>query len=205
MKEKWTVLVLTMGLLFPLSACSGEGGADADGAALSVRGAYLSMSGCSGTLEVTADYGQRVYTYGMALDWSRDGETVLELTSPEEVAGLRARLTEEGGALEYDGVSVETGPLTGEGLSPMEAPLALLDGVREGYLASTGLETVDEREELHLVIRAPEGVPGTGTELEVWCDPETGALLRGEILSDGRTVVTCEFQSFTMEGGEEKN
>ena len=33
----------------------------------------------------------------------------------------------------------------------------------------------------------------------------TGALLRGEILSDGRTVVTCEFQSFTMEGEEEKN
>ena len=198
----WTPVIPLL-LSLCLTGCTGT--AQENQLALDLRTAFLSMEGCSGAMEVEADYGQRVYTYGMALDWSRDGETVLELTSPEEVAGLRARLTEEGGALEYDGVSVETGPLTGEGLSPMEAPLALLDGVREGYLASTGLETVDEREELHLVIRAPEGVPGTGTELEVWCDPETGALLRGEILSDGRTVVTCEFQSFTMEGEEEKN
>lgn len=194
------IVCLMTALLCPLSACGGEGGRDADALALEVRGAYLSMEGCTAELELTADYGQRVYTYGMKVDWTREGETVLTLTAPEDVAGLRAHIAQGESALEYDGVWVETGPLNPDGLSPMDAPVALLTALREGYLASTGLETVGEEEQLHLVVREPDAQPGTGTEIALWCDPVSGALLRGEIAQDGVTVITCIFQSFVMEG-----
>ena len=121
------VLVLTMTLCLTLTCCGGEGGSQAEQLALDIRGEYLAMSGCAASMEVTADYGQRVYEYSVDLTWQREGESVLTLTAPENVAGVTARLTEGETALDYDGVRVETGPLDDTGLSPVSAVPVLLD------------------------------------------------------------------------------
>ena len=57
---------LMMILVLPLSACGGkDGGGEAEKALAEIRGKYLEMTGCSGHAELTADYGQRVYAYGL--------------------------------------------------------------------------------------------------------------------------------------------
>lgn len=111
-------------------------------------------------LELTADYGQRVYTYGIDLSWQREGETVLTITAPENVAGITARILEGETALEYDGMRVETGPLDGSGMSPVDAVPVLLDYAEGGYIAACGMETVDEREVLRVDCREPEAAAG---------------------------------------------
>lgn len=191
-------------LLLPLSACGGEGGRAADRRALEIRGECLSMEGCTAALTVTADYGERVYGYEMALSWQREGETAVTLTAPEEVAGLTVRMRDGESVLEYDGAAVETGPLNEAGLSPLMAGPALLEALRTGYLAATGLETADTGQVLHLVVREPEAQPGEGTETELWCDWESGALLRGEIAQDGRVILTCQVEDFRAQAGEER-
>lgn len=110
--------VLTISLCLALTACGG-------GAGISRRSSWPWISGgscwrrpgCTAQLELTADYGQRVYTYGIDLSWQREGETVLTITAPENVAGITARILEGETALEYDGMRVETGPLDGSGMS----------------------------------------------------------------------------------------
>ena len=88
MRHRTGMCVLMMILGLSLSACGGaEGGNRAEQLALDIRGEYLEMGGCTASLELTADYGQRVYTYGIGLNYAREGETTLTITAPENIAG----------------------------------------------------------------------------------------------------------------------
>ena len=189
---------MILALLLALSACGGGAeGSQAEQLALELRGAYLALEGCTASMEVTADYGQRVYQYAMDLSWQPEGETVITLTAPQEVAGVTARLREGESALEYDGVRVETGPLDTQGLSPLEGAPLLLETLRTGFLAECLLEDLDGVEALHLTSRDPERAPGDGREIQLWLDAGTGAPLRGEITWEGETVIQCVFTAFS--------
>jgi len=165
--------------------------------ALTIRGEYLALESLSASMDVTADYGARVYDFALTAAVSGE-ETVLTLTEPEWAAGLTARITGEEGKLEYDGLILETGPLDESGLSPVGAVPFLLRGAREGFIAESALETVGETECLRMTCRDPEALPGTGTELSLWFDAATHGLVRGEILSDGFRVIDCVFTDFVM-------
>lgn len=199
MKKRLCALMMT--LVLPLSACGGAGGGnEAEDALAEVRGQYLEMAACSGHADLTADYGQRVYTYGVDFTWKREGETLLTLTAPEVIAGTTAHITAGETALEYDGVMLETGPLNTQGLAPVDALPALLTYAREGFAAECALEGSEgEAQNLHVICRDPEQDPGVGTEAELWFDRSTGALLRGEISEGGVTVIQCMVSGFAME------
>ncbi len=121
-----TLCALMIPLVLLLSACGGKG-SEAEELLQKIRGSYLEMTACSGHMDLTADYGQRVYTFGVDFTWEREGESVLTLTAPENVAGTTARIARGETVLEYDGVSVETGPLDSAGLTPMDVLPALLN------------------------------------------------------------------------------
>ena len=195
----WRICALMISLCL-LSACgSGDGGSRADELALEIRGEYLSMTGCTADLELTADYGQRVYTYGMTLSYQQGGDTTVTVTAPEEVAGVTARISGENTYLEYDGVSLETGPLDETGLSPVGAVPLMLRCVREGFIAESGMEELDDVEYLRVVCRAPEEAAGSGTEVTLWFEPMQHTLVRGEVSVDGVRVIGCAFTNFLVQ------
>ena len=139
MRKRLCALMMT--LILPLAACGGTGaGNEAEELLQQARSRYLEMTACQGHMDMTADYGQRVYTYGVDFTWAKEGETVLTLTAPENVAGTTARIAKGETALEYDGVMLETGPLNSEGLAPVDAVPALLRYAREGFAAECALE-----------------------------------------------------------------
>ena len=177
-----------------LAGCGRLEVSEAEQLALEIRGEYLELERCSASLEITADYGQRVYQFKM--DAQVQGEdAVLTLTAPETVAGLTARWAGEAGTLEYDGVAVETGSLDPEGLDPVSAFPVLLEAARSGYLTACALE--EDGTVLRVDCGDPAGTPGQGTETTLWFDGETGALLRGEIRVDGFRVIGCTCTAFT--------
>lgn len=196
------VVCTLMMTLVLLTGCSGGGqGAErsAEELALNIRTEYLAMTACRASADITADYGQRVYEYSVDISWQKDGETRLTITAPENIAGITARIQDGKSYLEYDGASIETGILSGTGLSPIEVVPAALNYILSGYIGECDFETVDERELLWFCCRDPESEPGVGTEAAFWFDPESHALTQAEILSDGYCVVRCVFQEFTME------
>ena len=138
MRRHWMCApMIALCLLLP--SCGGETGNAAEELALEIRGEYLSMAGCTARAELTADYGQRVYTYGLDISCTQE-ETVLTITEPENISGVTARIQAGETVLEYDGVRVETGALNRDGLSPMDAVPALLTAAKEGFLAQSVLE-----------------------------------------------------------------
>lgn len=193
--------VLMMTVL--LTGCGGtDGRNDAEETALQLRGKYLEMTGCSGVVQLTADYGLRVYRY--ELDFTQgEEETVMVLTAPEEVSGITARLTAQSDTvLEYDDVVLETGALHEEGLTPIGAIPALLSALREGYLDTCSLEEWESGAVLRMLIREPENPLGTGTEILLWLEADSGKLLRAELSQDGVCAIQCEFSDWNMILGE---
>ena len=197
MRHRIGMSVLMMTLCLGLCACAPVGGgSEAEQLALEIRGEYLSMTECEAALDITADYGQRVYEYSAQLACTKD-ETVLTLTAPELVAGISAHIQAGETALEYDGMRVETGPLDETGLSPVDAVPALLEYIKGGFIAECGMEKTEEGDEqLRLVCREADGTAGEGRECSLWFDPDSHALLRGELSQDGAVIVRCQFTSF---------
>ena len=193
--RKCVICVLMTTLL--LAGCGPAGVSEAEELALTIRGEYLAMESCAARAAVTADYGQRVYQYEMAVSVNGP-ETVLALSAPETVAGLTARLSGAESQLEFDGLSVETGPLDPDGLTPVPAVPALLEAVRSGYITACGLE--EDGTLLRVDCGDPEGTPGEGTEISLWFDAAAHVLVRGEISVDGSCAVRCEVDSFTAGG-----
>ena len=190
--RKCLICVLMTTLL--LAGCGQGRGNEGEGLALTIRGEYLAMDGCAARAAVTADYGQRVYRYEMAVAVSGE-ETLLTLAAPETVAGLTARMSGGENLLEFDGISVETGPLDENGLTPVSAVPALLEAARSGYITACALE--EDGAVLRVDCGDPAGSPGTGAETALWFDAATHALTRGEISTDGFRVILCEFSEFT--------
>lgn len=195
-----TITLVLTAFLAVLTACQGggENTNKAETLARNIRTKYLESAACSGHWDLTADYGQRIYTYGIDWTWDRDAETRLTITDPENVAGTAAHIAKGETSLEYDGVILETGPLEEAGLAPMDAIPSFLTCAREGFLAECVLEDWDGVSQLHVTCRDPEKQPGQGIETQLWFEPDTAALLRGEISSDGVTVIQADCSGFAM-------
>ena len=194
--KKVCTRMISLLLLCLLRGCTG---ADSNNdLTLELRSDFLSREGCSGVMELTADYGQRVYAYTVEFDGTvKDGMTLV-ITAPEEVAGITANIREGQTYLEYDGVRLETGPVNEEGLSPLDALPTFLTAMESGYIAETGSEMMGETEVLRICCRDPETDPGQGLETVLWFDKAQKTLLRGEVRSDGFTVIQCEFSAFIL-------
>lgn len=193
------LMICVLMMTFLLIGCKGgtAGISEAEELALSIRTEYIEMTACQANVTITADYGQRVYQYGLTAAVNGE-ETVLTLTAPETVAGITARLSGEENLLEYDDVIVETGPLNEEGLSPVSALPVLLECAKSGFITATTFETVGEQEILRVMYGDPEEEAGTGTETSLWFDKDSHILLEGEVSVDGLRVILCEFSQFVM-------
>lgn len=187
------LLFLPMMLLL-LTGCGGgqenENGAEAQ--AVAIRGEYMAMTSYSLQAQVNADYGQRVYDFTLSVTWDGE-ETTVAIREPEMLAGVTARITGEEGTLEYEDLSLETGFLDEDGLSPLSALPALMEAARSQYIDRCTL--TDGMLEVHCA--DPEQKPGTGREVTLWFDSQTHALTAGEISQDGRRVIACEVTEFS--------
>lgn len=167
-------------------------------AAANLQNTYRSMAACSATVDLTAEYGEKVYDFTVDVSWQREGETVLTITAPELLAGITARVAGGETVLEYDGVGLSLGALDMDGLTPVSSITAFLQEAASGYMAQCSWAGEGDSQ-LQVLCRDPEADAGTGAEFLMIFDRATQALVRAEVSNDGTTVLTAQFSNFTME------
>ena len=138
--------------------------------------------------ELTADYGDSARAYTLTMTWTPDGCEV-EVLRPELIAGIKAHIDENGSDLEFDGLILDTGELTGDGLTPISALPRLLETMTEGHIDSAWKEGDSVVVEL---------TPDDVISLSLWMEKETMAPSRAELQGQdsGRVLITCEITRF---------
>ena len=194
--RRFCALMMTFALL---SACGGSKKSNSDELALSMRTTYLSLTEITACAAITADYGDRVYQYEAQL--SGNGETgEMQITVPEDIAGLTVAWENGAGKLEYDGASLMTGQLSPDGISPADAVPLILSACCMGAMLDSCYEELDGMTTLRVGLANPGLPEDSGSRIDVWVKPDDFTMKQAEVSLDNQTVIHIEFASFTWQG-----
>ena len=135
--RRWAcVPMMTLCLL--LAACGGTGG-ETEGAA-EARMPYRNMAGCVMEAEVSCTQDGAVWEATLRCDYVPEGETTVEVLSPETIAGVKAVLSDGEAALEYEDQCLNAGTLSSQDISPMACLPQLMSALRDGWLLEENQE-----------------------------------------------------------------
>lgn len=201
--RKW-MCVPMIALCLLLTACGGPGDGEADAASL--RDAYHDMTGCTMEAAVTCVREDQVWTAELRCGYVPDGDTTVEVLSPEPIAGVRAVLHGDSWDLEYEDLCLDVGTLSSQELSPMACLPRLMDALRDGWLLEENKEEWEGTPCLRLTVDQ-SGIRDGKILSTLWLRLEDGTPLRGEVAVEDEIILTAEFTAFSfydmMEGQEE--
>lgn len=173
-----------------LTLCSCDSTSAPERQVRNVREQYEAMQSVTATAELTADYGDRVYCYQAELAGNAASGSMTVLT-PENIAGTVLKWSDGETRLEYDGILLETGPLTASGLSPADAFPAVLTALTSGELKECSLS---KEGILSAVFQSP-----SDPSVTVNCTlDEQMVLLQAELAENGTRVLTMAFSDWNL-------
>lgn len=185
--KRWFSLVMC---LLMLTGCSKES-ADRE-KALSFRTALMEAGGCQFSAQIRADYGDRVYDFGVDCRFLLEDGAVLTVTSPEEIAGITAEVSQDGAQVSFDGVQLDFGQMANGHVAPMALPWLLGSGWANAYLESA----VEDGEYLRVTC-----LMGYGEEeitLLTWLD-QNRIPVQCEVIYDGTRCLTAAINEFQFD------
>lgn len=141
--------------------------------------------------QVTADYGNKSYTFSMACCVDTDGNLSFTVTEPESISGITGKVSAAGGKLTFDGTALAFELMADEQLTPVSAPWILVKTLRGGYLTSCNTEG----DLLRLAI--DDSYEEDALHLDIWLEgnnvPKTA-----EIYWQGRRLLTVNVSNFML-------
>ena len=173
-------------VLLLLTGCGGQKG-DL-GEALAFRTKLLSARGCAFTGDITADYGDRSYSFTVDCEADQDGNLRFSVTAPETIAGISGQVEAQGGKLTFDDTALDFGLLADGQVSPVTCPYFMVDAWRQAYLSAAG-QTEDG-----LRITFDTSFDGLPLSVDLWLREETPVFC--ELGYAGRRVLSMEIRSF---------
>lgn len=159
--------------------------------AMAFRDALLSAGNCSFRANITADYGNSIYSFSMDCQTDNSGNLTFEIKEPESVAGIRGTISASGGTIRFDETELWFDLLADGQLSPAGAPWIFLKTLRSGYLTSAC------REENRLHITVDDSYAEDALTLDIWL--EDGKVpLRADILYAGKRILSLDVENFVL-------
>ena len=172
-----------------LSGCSGKN--DLSDRAVALRSKLQAAHGCSFDASVTADYGDKTYTFAMGCRVDAHGNLSFTVKEPENIAGISGAIGNSGGKLTFDEHMLAFPMLADGQVTPVSGPWIFLKTLLGGYLTACG----QEEEYLHLTI--DDSYAEDALQLEIWLN-EADVPVQGEIVYDGRRILTMRFENFLI-------
>ena len=129
--RKFTVLWFSF-LLVLLCGCSS--GEDAMGQAMELRSRLAASNGYTFDSRITADFGDKRYTFSMNCRADNAGNLSFTVTDPETISGISGVIDSQGGKLTFDDTALAFELLADGQLSPVSAPWVMVHTLHFGYI-----------------------------------------------------------------------
>ena len=194
--RKW-MCVPMMTLCLLLASCASGAGAGEEADAAALRAPYANMAGCEMEAEILWSEGDQEWRAEVRCEYVPDGETTVEVLSPETIAGVRAVVTGEDLKLEYEDLCLGAGTLSSQQVSPMACLPRLMSALRDGWLLEENREDWKEIPCVRLTVDQSGSQDGKILST-LWLNTADGTPVRGEIAVDDEIILTAEFTSFTF-------
>ena len=160
--------------------------------ALMLRTKLLQASSCTFDAEVSADYGDKLYTFDMRCEVDKNGDLHFRVTEPKSISGITGQISRQGGALTYDDTALYFGLLADDHLSPVSAPWVLMKALRGGFLTSAGMDDGQLR------LSVNDSYEDDALHLDIWLE-QGGLPVRAEILFRERRILSLDVRNFQIE------
>ena len=184
MKRRWALLILTVFLC----------GCQSENAELNRAVAFretLLNNCCSFTAEITADYGDKLYTFSVGCTADENGEVSFIVIAPESISGIAGTLKGDSGFLTFD-EQILAFPLLADGeVSPVSAPWLLIKTLRNGYISSAGKDGND------VLVVLNDSYEEDALQVDVWLD-EKDVPICADIMWQGRRVLSMRIKDFAF-------
>ena len=176
-------------LVLMLTGCSGAG-AELD-RAMTLRAKLLAAQGVSFDSVITADYGDKTYTFSASCKIDGQGNLSFTVQEPKSIAGITGTVSQTGGKLTFDDKALAFDVLADGLVSPVSGPWLLMKTLRSGYLTSCGVQGD------YLRLAIDDSYADDALHLDIWLDG--GDIpVRGEILWQGRRILSLEVKNFQI-------
>lgn len=173
-----------------LTGCASSSGGEMN-RALALRGKLLKAEAWSFQAELTADFGEKVYDFGMDCQADDKGNVAFTVTAPETISGITGEISAQEGKLTFDGTALDFGLLANGRLSPVSGPWVLVSALRGGSI--TGVGTQDGR----LVLNVNDSYEDDALTLDVTLD-ENDLPARAEIFCQGKRILSMTLKNVVI-------
>lgn len=159
--------------------------------AISLRSKMLSTEGCSFVGNITADYGDKVYSFTLDCRAQKDGTVSFEVISPEEIRGIKGNISPIGGKLTFDQQALLFEIMADGQISPVGLPWIFIKTLRSGYIK--GCNAGNDG----LYMQIDDSYADDALHMEIWTDTHD-IPLRAELLWQGRRVLSMTVENFVF-------
>ncbi len=186
MKRLLSCLLL---LCFIFCGCRADN--DALSIALTLREALASSNGCSFLSHITADFGDKTYSFSLQCHANKTNTLSFTVIAPETISGISGTISGAGGKLTFDD-KVLAFPLLADGeVSPISAPWLLMKSLMGGYISSCG------KDGEYMLICIDDSYEADALQLDIWTNND-GIPVSADILWQGRRVLSLQVEAFTI-------
>ena len=156
---------------------------------ISLRQQLLKSKGCNFTCEITADYGDTLYTFLLACSSDEYGNITFQVEAPDSIQGIQGRIDQDGGKLTFED-QVLAFPLLAEGyLSPVSAPWVMIKSLRGGYIESCGTDESGHR------VTINDTYTDEAMQVDIWLDDDNNPFFC-QIIWKGTRILSMSVVDF---------
>jgi len=157
--------------------------------AIELRERISKSNGCTFRSTVTADYGEKFYTFSMDCTADKEGNMTFTVNEPATLTGITGKIDTSGGGITFDDKVLAFQTIADGQITPVTAPWLFLKTLRSGYLRDCSNTEKGYR------ISIDDSYEADALRLNIFVENEYP--VSAEFFWKGRRVLTITVENFT--------